>query len=88
MSIAGVRITNFGHIMNYKAYNLKISSELVFKGVKESSEEEKADLIIKKGEHFLVTEDSIYLFWDHIGRFKLTKDKVKVDPHLKWMNTC
>ena len=35
-----------------------------------------------QGDNFRVTHESIYLFWDDVGRFKLTKGKeVVIDPH-------
>ena len=36
--------------------------------------------ILNEGVNYKVTENSIYRFWDLIGKFKITKDSITVDP--------
>jgi hypothetical protein len=36
--------------------------------------------ILDEGVSYKVTENSIYRFWDIIGKFKITKDSIIIDP--------
>lgn len=72
------------NMYKYKAFGLNIHSEIVLPEL-EVEESSKYDLIIRfgnfnefsgetvvEGENFRLTEDSIYRFWDDIGKFKIT----------------
>jgi hypothetical protein len=76
----------------YEAFGLKIHSEIKLPELRQV-ESEIADITINLGEvnitnedildegvNYKVTENSIYKFWDIIGKFKITKDSIIVDP--------
>jgi hypothetical protein len=78
---------------HYKAFGLDIHSEILFQELA-VNESDKPDLMILEGEFediqgkfvvqgkdFKITEDTIYRYWDDIGRFKITNgNKIIVDP--------
>ncbi len=76
----------------YKAFGLNIHSKIPIPELR-TSEFEIADITINLGEvnifsedildegvSYKVTENSIYRFWDEIGKFKITKDSITIDP--------
>jgi hypothetical protein len=76
----------------YEAFGLKIHSEIELPELRPFKSETwditiylgDVDLllgeIIDEGFSYEVTEDSIYRFWDEIGKFKITKDTIVIDP--------
>lgn len=80
-------------MFKYKSYGLNIHSEIFLPELARCNSD-KHDLMILKGnfdefsgksvvegENFRVTEDSIYRFWDDIGKFKVTNgNKIIVEP--------
>jgi len=76
----------------YKAFGLKIYSLIPIPELR-TSKFETADIIINLGKvnvpsydildeglSYKVTENSIYRFWDLIGKFKITKDSIIINP--------
>jgi len=76
----------------YNAFGLNIHSIIPIPELR-TSKSEKADITIKLGKvnifsenildqgiSYKITENSIYRFWDIIGKFKITKDSIIVDP--------
>ena len=76
----------------YKAFGLNIQSVIQIPELR-TSEFDTADItinlkevnifsgdILDEGFSYKVTENSIYRFWDLIGKFKITKDSITVDP--------
>jgi len=76
----------------YRAFGLNIHSIIPIPELR-TFESEKPDITINLGEvnifsedilnegvSYKVTENSIYRFWDIIGKFKITKDSIMVDP--------
>ena len=76
----------------YKAFGLNIHSIIPIPELR-ISKSKTADITIKLGEvnilskdildegiSYKITENSIYRFWDLIGKFKITKDSIIVNP--------
>jgi len=76
----------------YKAFGLNIHSTIQLPELR-ISESEKADIIIALGKvdlfnktvlneglSYKVTENALYRFWDDIGKFRITKDSIIIDP--------
>ncbi|WP_048190978.1 hypothetical protein [Methanobacterium sp. SMA-27] len=76
----------------YEAFGLKIHSTISLPELT-PSESENADITIYLGEvdlpienvlneelSYKVTENAIYRFWDVIGKFKINKDSIMIDP--------
>ena len=76
----------------YEAFGLKIHSEIQLPELR-PCESEIPDLTIQLGKvdpdseptldegfSFKTTKNAIYRFWDTIGKFKITKDSIVVDP--------
>ncbi|WP_048187996.1 hypothetical protein [Methanobacterium paludis] len=76
----------------YEAFGLKIHSEIKLPELR-PCESEIPDLTIQLGKvdpdsettldegfSFKTTKNNIYRFWDTIGKFKITKDSIMVDP--------
>lgn len=80
-------------MFKYKAFDLNIHSE-IFLPELAASKSNKPDLMILKGnfdefsgesvvegENFRITEDSIYRFWDEIGKFKVKDgNEIIIEP--------
>lgn len=73
-------------MFTYHAFGLNISSEIQLPGMVEASGEDKTDVEIVLGSvsisedildgpHYLVSEDGVYLWWDDIGRVKISGGK-------------
>lgn len=79
-------------MFTYEAFGLKIHSEISLPELKQY-ESEIPDLTIQlmkvdpnlgtalnEGFSFKTTKNAVYRFWDVIGKFKITKDFIAVDP--------
>ena len=87
-----VTVNSNGLSFKYEAFGLKIHSEIELSELK-PLESGNADITIYLGEvditigtvldegvSYKVTENGIYRFWEVIGKFKITKDSIIVDP--------
>jgi hypothetical protein len=78
---------------NYEAFGLKISSEIYLPELV-PVQKTKFDISINIGAvelplisihdglSFKITENEIYRFWGHVGKFKITSDSILVEPNL------
>ena len=76
----------------YEAFGLKIHSAIQLPELRESLSEKPditicleevilpQDNILNEGDSYKVTKDTIHRFWEDIGKFKISKDSIIIDP--------